>query len=138
MARLYVLLEGEVNQERSEEAVRQHMAPHKVTFKETEWFSTYSGIYRLLSRLPTNLLQYKKQWRKHSSPRHMVVCFLQVMLLMFVDAVNGGQGLNTGVANAFALSWRLNMAIKGAAPQFCKHAIKNEQLPGELLMLQDD
>lgn len=31
-----------------------------------------------------------------------------------MHAVNGGQGLNTGVADAFALAWRLNLALKGA------------------------
>lgn len=29
-----------------------------------------------------------------------------------VHSVNGGQGLNTGIADAFALSWRLAAAIK--------------------------
>lgn len=32
-----------------------------------------------------------------------------------VHAVNGGQGLNTGIADAFALTWRLGLAAKGLA-----------------------
>lgn len=43
MARFYVLLEGEVTQERAENSIREHLAPHKVEFKETEWFSTFDG-----------------------------------------------------------------------------------------------
>lgn len=30
-----------------------------------------------------------------------------------IHAVNGGQGLNTGIADAFALAWRLALATKG-------------------------
>lgn len=30
-----------------------------------------------------------------------------------VHAVNGGQGLNTGASDAFALSWRLGLVVKG-------------------------
>lgn len=37
-----------------------------------------------------------------------------------VHAVNGGQGLNTGLSDAFALSWRLGLAIKG----FDKHSLQ--------------
>lgn len=34
-----------------------------------------------------------------------------------VHSVNGGQGLNTGIADAFSLSWRLAMAINGSGIQ---------------------
>lgn len=27
--------------------------------------------------------------------------------------MNGGQGLNTGIADAFALVWRINLAVRG-------------------------
>lgn len=47
MARFYILLDGVVNQERSEEAVRRHMVPYKVNFTKTEWFSTYNGTFVL-------------------------------------------------------------------------------------------
>ncbi|CAM5999992.1 unnamed protein product [Sphagnum balticum] len=33
-----------------------------------------------------------------------------------VHSVNGGQGLNTGISDAFALAWRLNMACKVMIP----------------------
>lgn len=29
-----------------------------------------------------------------------------------VHSVNGGQGLNTGISDAFAVAWRLNMALQ--------------------------
>lgn len=44
MARFYVLLDGgEISQERAEESVRKHMSPHKIEFRETEWFSTFES-----------------------------------------------------------------------------------------------
>jgi len=43
MARFYILLDGEITQERSEESIRKHMSPHHVEFIKTEWFSTYNG-----------------------------------------------------------------------------------------------
>lgn len=43
LSRFYVLLEGEVNQERAEESIKKHMAPHRVDFVKTEWYSTFDG-----------------------------------------------------------------------------------------------
>lgn len=43
LSRFYVLLQGEVTQERAEESVRLHMAPYKVHFKKTQWYSTFYG-----------------------------------------------------------------------------------------------
>ncbi len=43
MARFYILLDGEVTEERSKECIQRHMAPHHVEFLNTEWFSTYNG-----------------------------------------------------------------------------------------------
>lgn len=45
MARFYVLLDGEITQEKAEESIRLHMAPHKVTFRATEWFSRFEGMH---------------------------------------------------------------------------------------------
>jgi len=43
MARFYVLLDGEVTQEKAENSIRAHMSPHRVDFVKTEWFSTFDG-----------------------------------------------------------------------------------------------
>lgn len=43
MNRFYILLDGEITQEKAEASVRDHMAPHKVEFKKTEWFSTFES-----------------------------------------------------------------------------------------------
>ncbi|POS77458.1 hypothetical protein DHEL01_v204151 [Diaporthe helianthi] len=98
MARFYVLLKGgEVTQERAEGSIREHLAPHKVEFKKTEWFSTFDVKERIAGTFVT------KEGRG------------RVLLAgdaAHVHSVNGGQGLNTGVADAFALSWRVATAVK--------------------------
>lgn len=43
MARFYVLLDGEITQAKAEASIREHMAPHRVDFVKTEWFSTFDG-----------------------------------------------------------------------------------------------
>ena len=43
MCRFYVLLEGDVTQARAEESIKRHLAPHRVEFKQTEWYSTFDG-----------------------------------------------------------------------------------------------
>lgn len=43
MARFYVLLDGEITQERAENSIKDHLAPYRVEFTKTEWFSTFEG-----------------------------------------------------------------------------------------------
>lgn len=45
MARFYVLLDGDVTQEKAETSIREHMSPHRVEFRKTEWFSTFESTY---------------------------------------------------------------------------------------------
>ncbi|KAJ4397584.1 hypothetical protein N0V93_001816 [Gnomoniopsis smithogilvyi] len=101
MARFYVLLPGgEVTLERAQESIKQHMAPHYVDFVETEWFSTFDVKERIASTFVT----------KEGSGR-----ILLAGDAAHVHSVNGGQGLNTGIADAFALSWRVAAAIQNPA-----------------------
>lgn len=45
LARFYVLLDGgEITEERAKDSIREHMAPHRVDFTRTEWFSTFEGM----------------------------------------------------------------------------------------------
>lgn len=53
MARFYVLLDGEITQKRTEDSIREHMAPHRVDFVKTEWFSTFDGKSPAPSRMST-------------------------------------------------------------------------------------
>lgn len=43
MQRFYVLLDGEITQEKTEASIRKHMAPHPVDFTHVEWFSKFES-----------------------------------------------------------------------------------------------
>lgn len=97
LARFYVMLDdgGEVTLERSLASLKEHLAPHRIDFREVEWFSTFDVKERIASTF----------FSQHG----------RVILAgdaAHVHSVNGGQGLNTGIADAFALSWRLAMVLK--------------------------
>lgn len=42
-SRFYVWLDGEVTQNNAEEAIRKHVAPFWIKFKEVEWYSSFPG-----------------------------------------------------------------------------------------------
>ncbi|KZL80264.1 fad monooxygenase [Colletotrichum incanum] len=92
MARFYVLLDGEITQGKAENSIREHMAPHRVDFKKTEWFSTFDVKERIAGTFVS----------QNGGGR-----ILLAGDAAHVHSVNGGQGLNTGIADSFALSWRL-------------------------------
>lgn len=56
LCRFYVLLEGEVTQERAEESIKEHLAPYRNDFVKTEWYSTFDGRWTFLSCLPAPLV----------------------------------------------------------------------------------
>ncbi|KAL0260619.1 hypothetical protein SLS55_004309 [Diplodia seriata] len=97
MARFYTLLEdnSRADQGRIEAEIRKFLAPHRVDFKATEWFS----IFEIKERVA----------KTYFSPKRRVVLAGDAA---HIHAVNGGQGLNTGQADAFALAWRLALAVK--------------------------
>lgn len=69
------------------------MQPHTLTFKEIIWFSQFSVKESIAEKF-----------------------FVHDRIFLAGDAchihsVNGGQGLNTGLADAFNLIWKLNMVI---------------------------
>ena len=43
MHRFYVMLYGEITQEKTEASIRRHMAPHTVEFTHIEWFSKFES-----------------------------------------------------------------------------------------------
>ncbi|KAI8960216.1 FAD binding domain-containing protein [Daldinia sp. FL1419] len=99
MARFYVLLDGEITQKRAEDSIREHMAPHRIDFVKTEWFSTFDVKERIASTFVSN----------RGTGRIILAGDAA-----HVHSVNGGQGLNTGIADAFSLSWRIVTAVKNS------------------------
>lgn len=97
MCRFYVLLEGQVTQALAEDSIRKHLAPHTVAFKKTEWYSTFDVKERIASSFISN-----------DGGGRIILAGDAA----HVHSVNGGQGLNTGMSDAFSLAWRLATAIK--------------------------
>ncbi|KAM4063528.1 FAD binding domain-containing protein [Hirsutella rhossiliensis] len=96
LSRFYVLLDGEVTQERAQESIKRHMTPHRVEFQRTEWYSTFEVKERVASCFIS----------KDGSGRIILAGDAA-----HVHSVNGGQGLNTGIADAFGLAWRLAAVV---------------------------
>ncbi|PBP24207.1 monooxygenase, partial [Diplocarpon rosae] len=102
LARFYVLLDGgEITQERTEQSIKEHLAPYSVEFAKTEWFSQFDVQERVAE---TFISEAHQRVLLAGDAAH-------------VHSVNGGQGLNTGISDAFALSWRLNLAARGVSSQ---------------------
>ncbi|KAG9195153.1 hypothetical protein G6011_273 [Alternaria panax] len=97
MQRFYVLLDGEVTLEKTQASVRRHMAPHVVDFTHIEWFSKFE----IKERVASSFL--------HPTPQGP---FILAGDAAHVHSVNGGQGMNTGLSDAFSLVWRLYFSIK--------------------------
>lgn len=91
--------------------INRAMQPHTLSFKKIEWFSQFSV--------------------KESVAENF---FVQNRVFLAGDAchihsVNGGQGLNTGLADAFNLMWKLNMVIKLGAPKELLQTYEDERKP---------
>ncbi|KAI1969396.1 hypothetical protein LOZ53_006719 [Ophidiomyces ophidiicola] len=97
MARFYILLDGEITEEKSKASIKQHLAPYRVDFTRTEWFSTFE----VKERIAETFISRNGNGR----------------IILAGDAahchsVNGGQGLNTGLSDAFSLGWRMAYVLK--------------------------
>ncbi|KAH5396620.1 hypothetical protein HBI47_222160 [Parastagonospora nodorum] len=109
MQRFYVLLEGEITQLKTEASIRRHMAPHAVEFTHIEWFSKFEIKERVAEKF------------LYPTP---VGPFILAGDAAHVHSVNGGQGMNTGLSDAFNLVWRLYFLLK-----YNQSPSKHPQLP---------
>lgn len=44
MSRFYVLVDGDISQEKAEASIHAHLASYRVDFVRTVWFSTFEGM----------------------------------------------------------------------------------------------
>jgi 2-polyprenyl-6-methoxyphenol hydroxylase-like FAD-dependent oxidoreductase len=92
--RFYVRMDiKDFNLEEAIAKINHAIQPHTLGFKEIVWFSQFSVKESVAEKF-----------------------FVQDRIFLAGDAchihsVNGGQGLNTGIADAFNLMWKLNMVI---------------------------
>lgn len=112
MDRFYVRMDTkEFTMEEAITKINHAMRPHILSFKEIIWFSQFSV--------------------KESVAEHF---FIHDRVFLAGDAchihsVNGGQGLNTGLADAFNLMWKLNMVINYSATPELLQSYEDERKP---------
>jgi len=93
------------------EKINRAMRPYSVSFKEISWYSRFSVKESVAEKF-----------------------FVQDRVFLAGDAchihsVNGGQGLNTGLADAFNLMWKLNLVLKfGISPELLR-SYESERKP---------
>ena len=109
LCRFYVLLDGEVTLERAQQSIKDHLAPHHIDFTKTEWYSTFDGKWHATAMLRrrTDTLTVKERIASTFISREGQGRIFLGGDAAHVHSVNGGQGLNTGIADAFSLAWRL-------------------------------
>jgi 2-polyprenyl-6-methoxyphenol hydroxylase-like FAD-dependent oxidoreductase len=83
--------------------------PHVLTFKEIVWFSQFS----VKESVATNFFHHKRIFLAGDA--------------CHIHSVNGGQGLNTGISDAFNLMWKLNMVMNFSAPEELLHSYEKER-----------
>jgi 2-polyprenyl-6-methoxyphenol hydroxylase-like FAD-dependent oxidoreductase len=87
------------------------LQPHSLNFTEIIWFSQFSVKESVAEKF-----------------------FVHDRIFLAGDAchihsVNGGQGLNTGLADAFNLIWKLNMVTNYGAPLALLQSYEDERIP---------
>lgn len=110
--RFYVRMDAkDFTFEEAVEKINRAMRPHSIRFKEVEWYSRFSVKESVAEKF-----------------------FVRDRVFLAGDAchihsVNGGQGLNTGLADAFNLMWKLNLVLKfGVSPELLR-SYEDERKP---------
>lgn len=91
--------------------INRAMFPRTLSFKEVVWFSQFSVKESVAEKFCVNDTVFLAGDAAH------------------IHSVNGGQGLNTGLADAFNLMWRLNMVINHQAPEHFLQNYEDERQP---------
>jgi 2-polyprenyl-6-methoxyphenol hydroxylase-like FAD-dependent oxidoreductase len=98
--------------------INHAMQPHTLSFKEIVWFSQFSVKESVAEKFFVNDRIFLAGDACH------------------IHSVNGGQGLNTGLADAFNLMWKLNMVIKGDAPAELLQTYEDERKPVAMSVIE--
>jgi 2-polyprenyl-6-methoxyphenol hydroxylase-like FAD-dependent oxidoreductase len=108
--------EGEVEYEEIEARIKQE-AELELDITRVDWFSTYKV--------------HTRHVEKFSSGR----CFLAGDSA-HIHTPAGGQGMNTGIQDAYNLAWKLALVVKGAAAEQILDTYNEERLPNAKKLLQ--
>lgn len=91
--------------------IHRAIRPHHLQFKEVEWFSQFSVKESVAEKFFVEDRVFLAGDASH------------------VHSVNGGQGLNTGLADAFNLMWKLAMVLKSGASKKLLQSYESERKP---------
>lgn len=108
--------EGEVLYEEIEARIREE-AELELDITRVDWFSTYKV--------------HTRHVEKFSAGR----CFLAGDSA-HIHTPAGGQGMNTGIQDAYNLAWKLALVLKGAAHEGILDSYNEERLPNARRLLQ--
>lgn len=104
--------------EEAMEKVRRALAPHSMEIEKLVWFSQFSVKESVAERF---IVQDRVFLAGDSSHIH---------------SVNGGQGLNTGLSDAFNLIWKIGSVLKHNAPKELLRSYENERKPVALSVVE--
>ncbi|QDO84326.1 FAD-binding protein [Shewanella psychropiezotolerans] len=117
--RFYVRMDtNNFTMEEAIEKINRAMHPHTLRFKDMVWYSQFSVKESVAEQF-----------------------FIQNSVFLAGDAchihsVNGGQGMNTGLADAFNLMWKLNMVIQHGAPLSLLQSYEDERQPVAMSVIE--
>jgi 2-polyprenyl-6-methoxyphenol hydroxylase-like FAD-dependent oxidoreductase len=98
--------------------IRRAVSPHHIEFKSIEWTSGFSVKESVADKYSVDGRIFLAGDACH------------------IHSVNGGQGLNTGIADAFNLIWRLNMVIRHGARREILEEYERERKPVALSVIE--
>ena len=98
--------------------INHAMRPHTLVFKEIVWFSQFSVKESVAEKFFTHDRIFLAGDACH------------------IHSVNGGQGLNTGLADAFNLIWKLNWVINKGASTDLLHTYEAERKPVAMSVIE--
>ncbi|MBV9844008.1 MAG: FAD-binding protein [Kutzneria sp.] len=98
--------------------INRAMHPHKLTLREVDWFSQFSVKESVAERFSLDDKVFLAGDAAH------------------IHSVNGGQGLNTGLSDAFNLMWKIGMAAGSDLPRDILRTYEQERKPVALSVVQ--
>ncbi|UAB70614.1 FAD-binding protein [Vibrio sp. SCSIO 43132] len=91
--------------------INRAMSPHTLSFQEVVWFSQFTVKESVAEKFIVNDRVFLAGDASH------------------IHSVNGGQGLNTGLADAFNLMWKLNMVLNNHTSEDLLTSYESERQP---------
>lgn len=91
--------------------ISRALSPHKITFEKVVWFSNFSVKESVADRFSADDRVFLAGDACH------------------IHSVNGGQGLNTGIGDAFNLIWKLSMHLRHDASHDLIESYQAERKP---------